>query len=296
MAIFDTPYDTSVAIGYNTKDIEFHLTEALIKNQLKLIPNQGKNVFAYTQGNSPNFPHPYYLAKEKAIVLDLRHMSSSLNPNEDLEIRVKDRAEFGLLLTRGKLTKFWLENDKRMVSSIHPKLMVIYADWLASSIGKRFALDPQDHATIKSLCALYYLSLFLGENEWDNHFTANALLKINQIMKVPTVFAKEVIMDVDKPLSNIQSLCDLIKEKTGNVRLTSLTPALLLSIISSTWFGNNHGELLAVAMEHPPTFIALVNTAINETLYKRVGFTQVVQNVLKGESKNVSLRILEVLS
>ena len=156
--------------------------------------------------------------------------------------------------------------------------------------------DFKDLTTIKTLCGLYYLSLFDQPRDWDKHYTANALLQLTQVLKIPSVFAKEVILDIEKPLTDIQSLVDIIKEKTDNVRLDTLTPGVLLTIISSTWFGNNHAEILAIALEHPPTFVALVYTAINDNLFKRVGFSQIVQNTLKSESRNVSVRIQELLS
>ena len=291
MSIFQTAYDTSVATGYNIKSIMIDVEKALTIGQA--IPIY-EDIFALISGNTQVFPHPVYLPSKKTVI-DVRQYNSP-NIDNELQIRVRDKAEYDLLVNRAKLTKVWLESDPKVLSFIHPKLMAIYAEWISGCIAKRFALDYKDQVTIKALCALYYLSLFDSPNDWDNHYTANALLKVNQILKISTVIAKEILMDIEKPLTTIHSLTDIIKEKTENVRLQGLNPGILLTLISSTWFGNNHSETLAVSLEHPPTFIALVYSAINETLYKRVGFTQVVQNVLKGESRNLSTRVYELLS
>ena len=249
------------------------------------------------EGNKAKpFPHPFYSEEaDNGMFIDLRGMNKA-GIDEDLVIKVRDKSEYDLLYTRARLSQIWIEKHTDVIKFINPKLIIIYSEWIASNISKRFALDFKDLTTIKTLCGLYYLSLFDQPRDWDKHYTANALLQLTQVLKIPSVFAKEVILDIEKPLTDIQSLVDIIKEKTDNVRLDTLTPGVLLTIISSTWFGNNHAEILAIALEHPPTFVALVYTAINNNLFKRVGFSQIVQNTLKSESRNVGVRIQELLS
>lgn len=294
--IYESAYDTSVGVSYSVKSINDSIVEAIYSDHCKVISD---GVYGVITGNkAQNFPHPLMVVengKNKGVFIDLRHMNKA-GIDEEFEVRVRDKSEYNLLLLRAKLTKVWNERNKDILKHIHPKLIAIYSEWISNNISKRFALDYKDQITIKTLCGLYYLSLFSRVEEWDKHYTANALLQLNQILKIPTVFAKEVILDIEKPLTNIASLTDTIKEKTDNVRLSTLTPATLLTIINSTWFGNNHGEILGIAIEHPPTFIALVYTAINDNLFKRVGFSQVVQNVLKNEGRNVTVRIDDLLS
>lgn len=295
--IFKTAYDTSVAKGYDQKALNDSILKAFIQGQTT---NIKKDIFAISEGNlAKPFPHPF-LVEETGIAIDVRQYVKSSNVHDqdrqELEIRVRNRSEYDLLVNRASLLKIWLEYKPEELLYIHPSLMTIYAEWITSSIGKRFALDYKEITMIKALCGLYFLSLYSEERDWNEFFTANALLKITQIMRVPSLLVKETIMDITEPLTDIESLVNLIKEKCDNIRLSGLTPGIVISILSNTWFGNNHAELLAVAIEHPPTFIALVYAAINDTLYRRIGFSQVVSNVLKNEQRNVSTKILELLN
>lgn len=294
--IFKTAYDTSVCRGYDQRAINDSIVKSLIQGQTQPVK---KDIFAVVEGNlAKPFPHPFYTTESNrnhGFAIDVRqYLKDSSVSGEELNIRIRNKSEYELLINRAILNKVFLI-DYNELTYIHPGLMTIYAEWISSNIGKRFALDYREMTIIKSLCALYYLSLFTHEKDWNEYFTANALLKINQVMKIPSVAVKEYIMDIENPLTTIDSLIELIKEKCDNIRLNGLTPGILISIISSTWFGNNHAELLAVALEHPPTFVALVYTAINDTLYRRIGFSQVVTNVLKSEAKQTSIRILELL-
>jgi hypothetical protein len=42
----------------------------------------------------------------------------------------------------------------------------------------------------------------------------------------------------------------------------------LLTIVRNSWFGTNAKDYIAVALEHPPTWMAIVYTAIVERTYK----------------------------
>ena len=297
MTIFASAYDTTVTQGYPVSKIHDDILAQYIRRQLSLVE---KDIFAVVQGNVTPFSMPFMVKDKDStfIAIDARPMvKGSLFSDDisDMEIRASHRAEFNTLITQAKLESIWHSSSYRALANIHPSMMTIYARWITSGLVRRFGLDAREMSVIEVLSCLYYISLSQHERDWDEYFTTNALLTITQTIKIPSQFVKETILDINTPLTDIKSLIDIIKVKCDNVKLDALTPALLITHLASTWFGNNKGETLAVAIEHPPTFISLVYAAISETMFRKLGFTQVVQSVLKGDQVKVQTKIKTLL-
>jgi hypothetical protein len=53
-----------------------------------------------------------------------------------------------------------------------------------------------------------------------------------------------------------------------NVRLAKFNSAILLSVMANSWYGTNAKEIISISLEHPPTWIALVYTALSEKTFK----------------------------
>lgn len=299
MTIYYSPYDTTVTQGYPVKKINDEILSQYIKGGLTRMTT---DIFAITGGHITPLSQPFtFTENQKTIgtVIDLRSQvkvdSAYRNNLEDLEVKATSKGEYNFLFNNAKLQSIWINHDPKVISYISPQIMLIYGRWIAEVITKRFGLDMREQVMIETLACLYYISLFAHERDFDRFFVDDALLKITQTLKISTLIAKETLLDIEEPLTDIHSLVELIKSKCDNVKLSQLSSAILISLLSSTWMGSSKSETLAVAIEHPPTFVGLVYASINEVLYRRTGLSQLVMRVLKGDAKNVSQRIKSLL-
>jgi hypothetical protein len=60
----------------------------------------------------------------------------------------------------------------------------------------------------------------------------------------------------------------------------------LITILKSSWFGNNAAELLAVSLEHPPTWVSLVYTSLSERSFKNANLSKIVERYGKNNADN----------
>lgn len=299
MAIFNTAYDTTVMQGYPLNEF---VTGVLKSINLGRCQKAKENLWVVTDGTlAPPFSHPIHLidnttgvARDLGMAIDARALVKP-GVGGRVDVRVRDRTNYDLLAVRADLTYKWITGDKKLISRVTPKMMNIYSYWLSGNIARRFALDPGDIAKLQIICAVYWQSLFIASNQWDERFIDECMVQLTQVMRTRVDFLRSVIQDI-QPMTDIKSLTDTIKTVTDSVRLKDLTPGVLISIIASTWMGNNKAEILAVAVEHPPTFLSLIYAAINEALYRRVGLAKVALDTLKGDANAVGLQIKGMLS
>jgi hypothetical protein len=75
--------------------------------------------------------------------------------------------------------------------------------------------------------------------------------------------------------------------------LNNLNTATLYPIMAGTWYGANSAEMVAVALEHPPTWVTMVYQATTARSYYHSALAKMLeQNQYKNEVRQfvISLR------
>ena len=80
----------------------------------------------------------------------------------------------------------------------------------------------------------------------------------------------------------MEEFCDELSQRVGSSRLDGLNPVVLYGIIKGSWFGKNASELVSVAIEHPPTFDALIYAAASTSSLQRT----ILGTLVKGELRD----------
>ena len=82
-------------------------------------------------------------------------------------------------------------------------------------------------------------------------------------------------------LGNITEFCSTVQNVLENVRLKDFSMGMLVTLIGNSWFGVNANKILAIALEHPPTWLAVMGSAINYKGYKNTTIAKTIDKVNK---------------
>lgn len=294
MPVYVDPHQTSIARGRKVEEIRQLLQRLEITGDL--VPLENSKIFGLTEGNEvPPFIHPLTFQtrnKEVGVAVDLRPYVNSKDPTM---ISVSNRGEYTLQVTRAQLTYTWIHLPRKYFANVLDTTMKLFVKWVSTQIAKRYSLRPQDIVIMDIVIAVYYAYLLNDEKEIDEMGRLNLVNRISKVFKYQAGFINETILDMTSPIENVEGLCNAIKFKTQSVRLKDLNAGVLYTLISRSWFGHNAPEILAAALEHIPTFYALIYTASNESLYRKTGFTQTIDVVLKNDKLNAAQGIKNLI-
>lgn len=302
---FKTAYETTACMGYKLEKTIDTLKAAYYNDDV--IPIEKYNIYSLNGGtpisnNVPSFAHPLLVNfdnKDEMLIVDSRNYGRFIS--EQNIFKVQNQTDYNLMLARAKLNYIWVNNKPNWLRDISTIPLSIFSSWISEAVGKRFALNPKEQFDLGILAAIFYLSLFSDDVELEEK---DKLRLINIITRSLHASAQDVITILDKVsvISNIFEFCSNAEKVTDSVRLRELNPGLLYTILGGTWFGTNAKEMIAVSIEHPPTWIAIMISAFTDrtfknsqivkiterTAYKKVGddFIRSVLNTLRMAEKD----------
>lgn len=306
MAIFNTGYDTTIGTAIVTKTIEMAIQKALIQDlifqsSLDLSRNlEIKPVFVtglyHSESSIPFFNHPLLVKNSKGIVFLCTDVRPYINPNTSTEgnLVARNYSEFNFVKTKAELNLAWLTEGQSQVKNNLGFAGVVFANWLSDVISKRFALDPRDQMLLAIVSHYYYQSLFYTEDRFDEDVLHKFAVHTINATKANSAMVFEVFDKIGK-MQNIADLCENIKAVLGNVRLQDLNVGLLITIVGMSWYGVNASENLAVALEHPPTWNAIVYSAVQDRSYKNSNIARVAERFSRGGVANDYIRNVKSL-
>lgn len=222
----------------------------------------------------PPFNHPIINVEYKWIALDLRAVTKLTPDKESYEL--KSDGEYSLLLQRFILTGMWFTGKQASIYTLKFPHFA-YAGWLSDNLVKRFGLDLSNQIQLRVLALIYYAKLF------SNDFTDEDFHKLSIRLK-EDIIVPELLQDIYskiKKLDTIDDFCTACYDVTGNIRLKNLDYSVLMTVISNNWVGLNGKELVLLALDHPPTWIALVYSSLTQRSFKKNYITTVTEKLNK---------------
>jgi hypothetical protein len=295
MPIFRTPYDTLVGKNLNMKNIQDDLIKGIISDNLAL--NTG-NLIDNTaikpiglMGNCPialkipffTNPYSFFYKKQEYMAMDYRPYTVSLHPNSCMfdNVRIRSASEYSLALHRQITSIDWLVKTPEDIKSTFKFSILIFTKWISQIITQRFNLYPDETMYLQIITSFYYQSLFENMNVFSEHTKQKfAIHTIKNTKARPDIVFK--VFDKINEINGIEDYCRLVIEILENVKLQDLNAPLLITLIGNSWFGINAKEILAIGLEYPPTFIALLNAAAIEKSYKHTMLSDIIQKQQKN--------------
>lgn len=281
MSIFKDAYHTTVGKMHerSIKKVEHLIKEAIIKDGIyntTLNVDDSKHykpLFilgdTVNQSNIEIFTHPLLLSYKDTEYLctDIRLYVKQNTTPENITQNIKNLTEYNFCKSRAVLNLIWLNDRPTMLRSLFGFAASVFTMWLSESISKVYNLDFNERSIIAAVTSIYYQSLFLEDSKFTEEQKQLLVKNASNFTNIPSNNLFSLIDRIEK-LDNVNDYCEAISSLVDNIRLKDFNLAMLLTIIANSWYGNNAKEIISIAIEHPPTWIAIVFTALSDKTYK----------------------------
>lgn len=309
MTVFNTAYDTTAGKGFTTVKVISAIKESIIKDyihQMNTGINTGVDSDCHailianhypSQAVIPYFTHPILVElgtlkthfKTRLLCTDVRPFASSSKESltsEDSGFLVKNRMEFDLAKIRTILNFIWITERPMKLRDISFVPMAVYASWISENVSRRFALDPKDQYLLSILSAIFYQTLFSDEEVLKDEDTKTKVA--TSVMKATKASAKDVynVLDQIEDLNNLKDFCTNVRKILDNPRLQDFNEGMVITLLGTSWFGTNAKEMLAVAIEHPPTWLAIVYSSFVERSFKNSAIAKISERYGLNKGQN----------
>ena len=293
--MFKSAYDTTVCKEYQVGKCALEMARYIGvygvgvaggRSQLVAVPGADEyNSFVLMPGvvDIPPFAHPLkindYQNKPTWVVDNRNFMRIS---QEGTPVPV-DRLACRFNEVRLGLQCVWDVEEPLYINNLGNFQLMLFARWVSEAITRRCGLPPETQMRVSVLCAFHYLCMFRDFTEtmeYGEELKMSA--QISRATFVPAAEVMSILSDI-RPTISINDFVTLLKEQSQSVRLSTMNLALLYTIIGGGWFGTNSRELLAVALEHPPTWVTIITMARAERGYRKTVIGEMVTRYDKGD-------------
>lgn len=296
--IYPTAYDTTAGRMYSStvKKLTDKLQEQLVNHDLKS-DEAGDDVSGYLvigapeDGTIPLFAHSLAFKdvhKKECLVTDVRPFVT-YSPENAERYFVKNNMEYELALARHKATRYWLTRRPQALRDMSHVPLAVFTSWVSESVARRYALEVKDQVLLAIVSGFFYLGLFQDKTQFDEEDLVRMSAQITRATKAPGQLVMEVADQLES-MANVEDFCAVAKQIVANTRLEDFNAGLLITIVGNTWFGANAKEILAVALEHPPTWLSLVYIALKERSYKNTSLAKIALRYALNKGGNDFIR------
>lgn len=308
MTIYDTVYNTTLGSIIDTKVITSRIIESFIKddlhkencgidNGLKIKPvyitdyyDSEKNIPLFTHSILVQYKGTDYLCTDLRLYINTKEYKI----NKNLKDSVKNRTEYNFIRGKSIIELAWLNDDLSYLKDNLKFAAQIFAVNISEAVSRTYVLDPSDKLKLNILGMVYYRSLFLEKDElsYDNKESAMIhtikSLGINEKLFHSTIDGLNDLRDVNDFISGIKIALE-------NDRLRNFNLVVLLTLIRNSWYGNNSKEYISASLEHIPTWLAIVYTALTEKTYKSSGVYNICEKVKRAGNAEMFMKSYESL-
>lgn len=303
--IAKTAYETILGTAVKLEPIQKSILQALVESPSMMtltLGMPGKNqdslfVTGETSGEEhiPLFTHPIQVFNKGKhyIVSDLRlylkeagQRSTDRITNEDVEARIRNRTEYNFAKSRHAMQLLWSDDQISQIANSTRWAAVVFSMWISDSLQRAMALNYMEAEEVRVIAHMYYQSLFVDKSDSEEierclvHTVKGGKLQAQQVFDIWDQVAKQEGFDFAK--MDLSDFAKALSVGVSGMRLQSMNMGLLITILRNSWYGTNAKDILVVALEHPPTWIALLYTAINERTYKTTSIAKVAEKMARG--------------
>lgn len=314
MAYFKTAYDTKACEGIQVAKLVAAIREARIRGSIYRGGwDEEPNGSLYSQIYQthpllggydallvPGFAHPLAFeideTGELAFAVDDRpYIRKRVDTGE---YRVAARSEFELMGLRATLNRIWVEENFEILQEFSSLPMRAYSLWIANAIAHSLKLDPRGKLVCQIIAAVHYLSCWIPADvkEWTELDRTRIALTLVRGLRVSHEEIQEILANLHGPIHGVKALCAELTENVGSVRLNNFNAGLLYAMIGGTWFGANAKEILDVAIEHPPTWIALLISAVQDRGYRNSGLAKLLEQNFRRDTETFARSALNLIA
>lgn len=270
------PYDTTICKLYDEKKITNQIKRAQIDLSLPEVETPGgnriKNLFFVTPSEEhedvANFTQFVNLGtdQEPKLVFDGRpYMRLDRRTGT---YRLTAANDFMFQCIRGALTLRIMSGDSNVLRRLGDVPAITFVRWITLALAQRYNLDLATQIRMSIVVAYYYYSLIdveLATNKEARIQMANIVARVTRA-DLRTV---SEVSDNIEDISNIDAFTQTISNDLGSIRMGQIKFPDLFTLIAPSFVGVNYRENVGVALEHLPTFIAMVYMGLSDRSYRK---------------------------
>lgn len=313
------PYNTTPGKVIDTKKIKqkinellvMHSTSTLFSNIVMPVPTYFISGILPGEKDLPILNMPLVTTDTRGktwIVVDIRGVLKSKLTREDVmaSINIKDilrnETEYTFIILRASIMGYYLNNDEMSINNIKDELASAFGSWISTSCLTTYALTVEEVILLRIILMYYYYSV-MQATEINLSNIKRVLVSIGKYFgsSVSSSYIEDVLEVITKEdsLMNPNTLEDLVRLikvvfEPHSDKLKNMTSLSLLQMILNTWIGDNSNEIVAVSLEHPPTFAAVCYLALSSNSFKYTKLSNILDSKLKNK-KDLMLNLSIIL-
>lgn len=300
MAIFYSPYETTIGSKFNTDRSQAAIRQSLgLRYPWMKINEANKTIFIYPNPVVPTFSHPLTLETVKGLTYTVCDLSSFIRERQEGEYVVANKPLFSLQTIRTVLTSDLVNNGTRSIKSLSPNVVKTYVDLITSSLSMAFSLNNEEVLALRALSGWMYYSMlhndpYAGELEFDA-----LIAKLSREINIPSSFLYRYI---DQEFyKNVSDFLEKLRQKITNPAVQKINEGLFYTVIAknlnaNVWIGLEKQEILAMSVEHIPTFIATLVICLSEQVFKNAGLTKMALRNFTRDKANFILAVNSIVN
>lgn len=300
MAIFYSPYETTIGSKFNTDRSQIAIRQSLgLKYPWMKINEANKTVFIYPNPVVPTFSHPLTIETVKGLTYTFCDLSSFIRERQEGEYVVANKPLFSLQTIRTVLTADLINNGTRSIKSLSPNVVKTYVDLITSSLSMAFSLNNEEVLALRALSGWMYYSMlhndpYAGELEFDA-----LIAKLSREINIPSSFLYRYI---DQEFyKNVSDFLEKLRQKITNPAVQKINEGLFYTVIAknlnaNVWIGLEKQEILAMSVEHIPTFVATLVICLSEQVFKNAGLTKMALRNFARDKANFILAVNSIVN
>lgn len=287
--MFNHTYETTACSAYPLREIITALQKAKINGELKpVMTSKGLRLrdILYVSPYSrsiPPFHHPIEVEDARGKKFYAIDQRPNCSLTRDGDIKISQSSNFEFLNLRAALEWLWNNDYREDLQFLGQVPFRSYSRLVSENIVRRLGLPADAQQSIAALTGYYYQCLFMDQTTADEDVKLKMAVRTRNYLSIPVEVTLPLIETLPI-LGDLESYCEAVKSVIPNPRLNNLNPAFMISISSGVWFGPAAKEVVAVGLEYPPAFLAMVFTALNDRTMHGAQMTKLVDSIAKNNT------------
>lgn len=280
--MFETPYQTTPCVRFVMDKTHAAIRRLEIEDQLLTLEGSVTGVKAVPPGEQgfPPFGQPITPKQITSLnapcVIDGRQLFRS--DGRPVLQNVVDHA-----ILNADLTTLWLRDGapfRKDLLNLGAFPIKVFSNWMGNRIALGLSLDFGQASIVKAMICVYYIQMC---TPLSDHPTADEVERLiirasRSIAGVDANTLQNVLGDIPR-LTDLKSFVDWVHAKLDTPRAEQLNIGFIYTALGFSW-GVQYREMVAIALEYPPTFIALLYSSVNDRGFKKTSLGKVVENLV----------------
>lgn len=280
--MFKLPYDTTICAVHSVERLTLALKRANIEYPFPTVTTPAGNVIEQAVMITPREEH-----EDVPVLTQFLNLGDENNPKLVIDARAYMRYDhrndtyrltavndYSFLCNRLALTLVLMNQGSQVLGRLGDIPAKTFVRWISSTLARRYNLPLEQQLSLMILCAYYYYGLVDKQSTIDEEARTRLAPIVARVTGAQSATVLDMAAMIQQPAYNATAFAKQISELSGSLRFGDFKFIDLFSMLASSWIGIGARETVGVALEHIPTFIALVYSALGERSYRKTILTQ----------------------